>query len=87
MNAIAHLVLFCLVFGFASPAAAQLGGLLNQGAKRAKQFNDFRWTDEEKGALGQQVSALVRTRYGVVQDAAVHKYVCLLYTSPSPRDS
>ena len=87
MNAIAHLVLFCLVFGFASPAAAQLGGLLNQGAKRAKQFNDFRWTDEEKGALGQQVSALVRTRYGVVQDAAVHKYVTLVGTVLAQKSS
>ncbi|MBA2356486.1 MAG: M48 family metalloprotease [Acidobacteria bacterium] len=80
MNAIAHLVLVCLVFGFASPAAAQLGGLLNQGARRAKQFNDFRWSNEEKAALGQQVSELVRARYGVVQDAAVHKYVTLVGT-------
>ncbi|BCS35723.1 hypothetical protein TBR22_A49570 [Luteitalea sp. TBR-22] len=66
-----------VTLGLASPAAAQFG-LLEQGAKRAKQINDFRWTDEEKAALGARVSELVRQRYGVVQDPAVHKYVTLV---------
>ena len=67
-----------LLIGLASPAAAQLGGLLEQGAKRAKQVSDFKWSDEEKAELGAKVSTLVRQRYGVVQDAAVHKYVTLV---------
>ncbi len=66
-----------LLLGLAAPAAAQFG-LIEQGAKRAKQINDFRWTDEEKAALGSKVSELVRQRYGVVQSAAVHKYVTLV---------
>lgn len=66
-----------LTLGLASPAAAQFG-LLEQGAKRAKQVSDFTWTDQEKAALGTKVSELVRQRYGVVQDPAVHKYVTLV---------
>jgi len=67
-----------IVIGLASPAAAQLGGILEQGAKRAKQVSDFKWSDEEKAELGAKVSTLVRQRYGVVQDPAVHKYVTLV---------
>jgi predicted Zn-dependent protease len=66
-----------LVLGLGSPAAAQFG-LIEQGAKRAKQVSDFNWSEEEKAALGAKVSTLVRQRYGVVQDAAVHKYVTLV---------
>ena len=66
-----------LLIGLASPAAAQFG-LLEQGAKRAKQVSDFSWSNEEKAALGAKVSQMVRQRYGVVQDAAVHKYVTLV---------
>ena len=78
VKVIRTLVFLCLSFAVATPAMAQLGGLLSQGAKRARQINDFRWTDEEKAALGAQVSELVRKRYGVVQNAAVHKYVTLV---------
>ena len=77
MKGITATLFLCLSFGLAGPASAQFG-LLEQGAKRAKQINDFRWTDEEKAQLGAQVSELVRKRYGVVQDAAVHKYVTLV---------
>jgi Zn-dependent protease with chaperone function len=65
------------VLAVAAPASAQFG-LLEQGAKRAKQVSDFTWTDQEKAALGAKVSELVRQRYGVVQDPAVHKYVTLV---------
>ena len=79
MKGISAVLLVSLIsLGLAAPAAAQFGTLLEQGAKRAKQVNDFRWTDEEKAQLGAQVSELVRKRYGVVQDAAVHKYVSLV---------
>lgn len=71
------LLSFSLLLGLASPAAAQFG-LIEQGAKRAKQVSDFNWSDAEKADLGAKVSQMVRTRYGVVQDAAVHKYVTLV---------
>lgn len=71
------LLSFSLLLGLASPAAAQFG-LIEQGAKRAKQVSDFKWSDEEKATLGSKVSEMVRQRYGVVQDAAVHKYVTLV---------
>lgn len=86
VNRISAFVL-CVSVGVASPAAAQFGTLLEQGAKRAKQVNDFRWTDEEKAQLGGQVSELVRKRYGVVQDAAVHKYVTLVGRTVAERSS
>src|SRR5215204_1760984 len=35
-------------------------------------------TDAEEQELGKQVSDRIRTRYGVVQDAEVHKYVGLV---------
>ncbi len=77
MKAIRTLLSLSVLLAVASPAAAQFG-LIEQGAKRAKQINDFRWTDEEKAQLGAQVSELVRKRYGVVQNQAVHKYVTLV---------
>lgn len=75
----------CLVM--ASPAFAQFGGLINQGAKRAKQVNDLRWTEQEKTELGTSVSTKVRQRYGVVQDKAVHKYVTLVGLAVAQRSS
>jgi len=77
VKAIRIVVSLFLLLGLASPAAAQFG-LIEQGAKRAKQISDFSWSNEEKAALGAKVSELVRQRYGVVQDAAVHKYVTLV---------
>ena len=56
MKVIRTLLVLSLSLVVAQPAMAQLGGLLSQGAKRVKQVNDFRWTDEEKAALGAQVS-------------------------------
>jgi beta-barrel assembly-enhancing protease len=39
--------------------------------------NDFVFTAEERRTLGQDISAKLREKYGVVQDRAVHKYVTL----------
>lgn len=80
-------VLAVVCLAVTTPAFAQLGGLINQGAKRAKQVNDFRWTDQEKADLGAAVSEKVRTRYGVVQDQAVHRYVTLVGLSLTERSS
>jgi beta-barrel assembly-enhancing protease len=63
----------------AQPAYAQLGAL-EKGLKRAKQVNDMVWTEEKERKLGESVSTQLRTRFGVVQDPAVHKYVTLVGT-------
>lgn len=53
---------------------------LQQILKRAQQFRDVQITDEEEEQLGAAVSERVRARYGVVQDAAEHRYVSLVGT-------
>ena len=69
-----------------TPAYAQLGGLGGglkkvQQAQDAKQkFDDLNVTDEEERKIGEDVSAKVRLRFGVVQDPAVHKYVTTVGT-------
>jgi hypothetical protein len=59
----------------------QLPGSVTKGMSIAKKANDVRelqMTDAEEQELGKQVSAKIRTRYGVVQDAGAHKYVSLV---------
>ncbi len=65
------------VIVFAVPAYAQLGGLTG-AVKRAEQFRELQITEAEERELGSMVSQKVRERYGVVQDAAVHRYVTLV---------
>ncbi|HEX6164246.1 MAG TPA: M48 family metalloprotease [Vicinamibacterales bacterium] len=69
-----------------SPAVAgggggeQLGGI-SKGlgiAKKANDVRELRMTDAEEQELGKLVSEKIRTRYGVVQDADVHRYVSLV---------
>ena len=51
------------------------------GPDRSSALNSSRTveiTDDEEQQLGRQVSERIRKRYGVVQDAAVHKYVTLV---------
>lgn len=68
-----------LVMAATLPAGAQLGGRLGQLAGDAiKTANDVVFTDAEEQQLGADVSAKIREKYGVVQDAAVHKYVTLV---------
>jgi predicted Zn-dependent protease len=65
----------------ASAEARQLPGGITRGmsiAKKANDVRDLQMTDAEEKALGEQVSQRIRARYGVVQDAAVHKYVSLV---------
>jgi len=71
----------------AAPAAAgpQIPGLpkskeLTELMKRAGQLRDLVITQDEEIKLGASVSERVRERYGVVQDAAVHRYVTLVGT-------
>jgi predicted Zn-dependent protease len=65
----------------ALPAFAQLGSLLDKAGKAAqagKKVTDLKITDDEERQIGAAVSEKVRQQYGVVQDAAVHRYVSLV---------
>ena len=68
----------------ASSAFAQFGGVLDkarqaQGAK--EKFDDIKVTEDEERKIGEDVSMKLRTRFGVVQDPAVTKYVALVGTA------
>ena len=75
-------VIVALIFAsFCSPAYAQLSGILDKARKIQEQkqkLEEFAVTDEEERRIGEEVSAKIRTRFGVVQDPAVHKYVTLV---------
>jgi len=76
----ALLIVACLLVArpaVAGDAADQFGQIV----KRAQQFKDVEMTDAEEQQLGEGVSLKIRTRYGVVQDQAVHKYVALVGTA------
>ena len=82
-----QLVIIAALLTVGSPAYAQLGGL-GQGLKRVQQakdakdkFDDLNVTDEEERKIGEDVSAKIRERFGVVQSAPVHKYVTLVGTT------
>jgi predicted Zn-dependent protease len=63
-----------------APAFAQFGGL-TRGLQRAQEIRQsLTFTDEEEHELGAGVSDMLREKYGVVQDPAVHKYVTLVGT-------
>jgi predicted Zn-dependent protease len=74
-------ILVVALLALSTPAHAQLGGLLNkaQQVKDAKdKFDDLNVTDEEERKIGEDVSAKIRQRFGVVQSGPVHKYVTLV---------
>jgi predicted Zn-dependent protease len=50
-------------------------------AKKANEVRDLSMTDAEEQELGAAVSERIRTRYGVVQDANVHRYLALVGTT------
>jgi predicted Zn-dependent protease len=58
----------------------QLGSLgkIGGAVQKANEVRDIQFTDAEEQQLGAAVSERIRTRYGVVQDAAVHRYVALV---------
>ena len=75
----------------AAPASAQIGRIGQAGKTigksvdktlktGAKAWNDAELTEPEEQKLGADVSAKLRQKYGVAQDAAVHKYVSVLGT-------
>jgi predicted Zn-dependent protease len=71
------LVLILLMLAYATPAWAQFGRIM-KGAERVQKARDIVFTDDEEQELGAAVSERIRARYGVVQDAAVHRYVTLV---------
>ncbi len=81
MRATACFVGGWLLLGAAGPARGdqldQLGRIAG-AVKTAKDLRELHVTDEEEQKLGAAVSERIRTRYGVVQDAAVHRYVALV---------
>lgn len=82
-NAIAVAVIAAVGFT-TNTDARQLPGGLSKGlgiAKKAQEVRDLQVTDAEEQELGKQVSEKIRERYGVVQDAKVHRYVALVGTA------
>jgi predicted Zn-dependent protease len=66
----------------AVPVSGQLGQI-TKGAgivRKANEVRDLQMTDEEEKLLGEAVSERIRERYGVVQDANVHRYISLVGT-------
>ncbi len=65
----------------AAPAHAQLGGILNKAQKAkdtADKVADLNISDDEERKLGENVSANLRDKFGVYQNAEVTKYVSLV---------
>ena len=77
-------LMLAMTVALGAPAAADEGGQLGQiggAVKRAQQLRDLQVTEAEEQQLGAAVSEKVRIRYGVVQDANVHRYVALVGTA------
>ena len=63
----------------ATPAFAQFGvGEITKRAGQAQQLAELSISEKEERDLGDGVSATVRSEFGVVQDAALTKYVSLV---------
>jgi predicted Zn-dependent protease len=80
--ALSLIAVVATVVGSNSTAEArQLPGGITKGmsiAKKAQDVRDLQMTDAEEQQLGKQVSEKIRARYGVVQDAGVHRYISLV---------
>ncbi|HTI39481.1 MAG TPA: M48 family metalloprotease [Vicinamibacterales bacterium] len=62
----------------AVPAHAQFGDVLKKAQEAKKKVDSAHINDQDERALGEQVSAKLVDKYGVVQDAALTKYVSLV---------
>jgi predicted Zn-dependent protease len=74
----------------AAPAFAQLGGLggaLRGAQKAQEQLDALTFSEQEERQIGEDVSGKVRARFGVVQDAAVHKYITLVGSALAQQSS
>jgi Adenylate cyclase, family 3 (some proteins contain HAMP domain) len=72
-------ILVAALWMLAAPAHAQFGGIdgLKKIQDAKKKFDELNVTEEEERKIGQDVSAKIRQRFGVVQNVPVHKYVTL----------
>jgi beta-barrel assembly-enhancing protease len=69
--------------GVSVPAHAQFGSILDKAQKAQdakKKLDSLHLSEAEETRLGADVSLRLRTRFGVVQDQAIHKYVTLVGT-------
>src|SRR5580765_5288127 len=75
-----NVILVAALWALAVPAHAQFGGIdgLKKIQDAKKKFDDLNVTEEEERKIGQDVSAKIRQRFGVVQNVPVHKYVTLV---------
>jgi predicted Zn-dependent protease len=74
-------VLGAVFLGVCTPAHAQLGGLIDkaqQAQSAKKKLDSLTISEDEEIKLGTAISQKVRTRFGVVQDSAVTRYVTLV---------
>lgn len=81
MKAAALVLSTLFVVSTAAPASAQIGGILrgaNKAADAKQKIDDFNITDAEERQIGEQVSSMLRARFGVYQTEAVTKYVSLV---------
>ena len=79
-------ILIVAMLALGVPAHAQFG-MLDKGLQKAQQAKDAKdkvdalnVSDDEERKIGEEVSARIRDRFGVVQDPAIHKYVTLVGT-------
>ena len=63
----------------ATPAHAQFGKL-GEVVRRADQVSELKISEQDERVLGERVSATVRSEFGVLQDAALTRYVSLVGT-------
>jgi len=61
-----------------APAYAQFGGLGGLAKQAQQKLDEVTVSDAEERKIGEDVSAKLRERFGVVQDPAIHKYVTLV---------
>jgi predicted Zn-dependent protease len=66
------------ILAVSAPAYAQIGGLIRRAEQATQKLDELVITETEEVALGADVSARIRERFGVVQDPAVHQYVALV---------
>jgi predicted Zn-dependent protease len=87
MKAAAIVLSGAAVLMTAVPAHAQLGGMLGKAKKAAdtaadakNKYDALTFSDKEERQIGEQVSAMLRQRFGVYQNTDVTKYVALVGT-------
>jgi predicted Zn-dependent protease len=76
-----HTMLAIALLAVSVPAYAQFGGIggaLKKAQQQKQKVDDLTISDAEERQIGEDVSAKIRERFGVVQDPAIHKYVTLL---------